>query len=189
MQKLILNLCIIGILVGINAIVISSYFDYYSRLNDSRTILDEIAHIDINNHMQSQYQQDQGLKGDYRTAHLQNFFRKYNSDLYDYAGYIVETSDKYDIDYRLIPAIGMQESNLCKKIPANSYNCWGWGIYGDTVTRFDSYEEAIDTIARGLKTEYIDKGLVEPEDIMRKYTPSSPGTWARAVNYFFDVIE
>ena len=65
----------------------------------------------------------------------------------------------------------MQESNLCRRlIPENSYNCWGGGIYGTTVTRFDSYDDAIETVGKGLKKTYIDKGLVTACDY-DKYTP------------------
>jgi hypothetical protein len=83
----------------------------------------------------------------------------------------------------------MQESNLCRYIPENSHNCWGWGIYGDQVLRFSSYEEAIEKVAAGIKKEYIDKGLVTASMIMKKYTPSSPGTWARGVNTFLRMLE
>ena len=97
-------------------------------------------------------------------------------------------ADKYEIDYRLVPAIAMQESNLCKVIPHNSYNCWGWGIYGNTVTRFSSYEESIETVSRGLKKYYVDQGLKTPDQIMKKYNPSSNGSWAFGVNFFFKAI-
>ncbi len=126
---------------------------------------------------------------DGRTANLKNFFRKYNSPLYDYAGVIVAVSDKYQFDYRLLPAIAMQESNLCKYIPEDSHNCWGWGIYGTTVTKFDSYNEAIETVAKGIKNHYIDKGLVTASSIMEKYTPSSNGSWAHGVNTFLQMLE
>ena len=126
---------------------------------------------------------------DIRIANLKYFFRKYESVLYDEAEFIVTTADKYKLDYRLIPAIAMQESGLCKNIYEGSHNCWGWGIYGNKVTRFDSYKEAIETISRGLKANYIDKGLVTPEDIMRKYTPPSAGSWAFGVNFFLKIIE
>jgi len=127
--------------------------------------------------------------GDSRAVNLKMFFRKYNSVLYDYADLIVQTSDKYSFDYRLLPAIAMQESNLCKYIPEDSNNCWGWGIYGDTVTKFDSYDEAITTVAGGIKKHYIDKGLVTASMIMSKYTPSSNGSWAHGVNTFLQVLE
>lgn len=126
---------------------------------------------------------------DIRVANLKYFFRKYESVLYDNAEFIVKMADKYKLDYRLIPAIAMQESGLCKNIYEGSHNCWGWGIYGNKVTRFNSYEEAIETVSRGLKINYIDKGLVTPEDIMRKYTPPSAGSWAFGVNFFLKIIE
>lgn len=126
---------------------------------------------------------------DGRIANLKAFFRKYNSPLYDYAEKIVEVSDKYQFDYRLLPAIAMQESNLCRFIPEDSYNCWGWGIYGTTVTRFNSYDEAIETIAKGIKKHYIDQGLVTASAIMKKYTPPSQGSWAHGVNTFLKALE
>jgi hypothetical protein len=126
---------------------------------------------------------------DIRIANLKFFFRKYESVLYDKSEFIVKMADQYKLDYRLIPAIAMQESGLCKHIYEGSHNCWGWGIYGDKVTRFDSYEEAIETISRGLKLYYVDKGLTTPEAIMRKYTPPSTGSWAFGVNFFLKAIE
>lgn len=126
---------------------------------------------------------------DIRVANLKFFFRKYNSVLYDHADTFVRRADENKFDYRLLPAIAMQESNLCKYIYEGSHNCWGWGIYGNKVTRFDSYDEAIDTISRGIKKYYIDKGLVTPEDIMRKYTPPSDGSWAYGVSTFLKIID
>lgn len=126
---------------------------------------------------------------DIRVANLKFFFRKYNSILYDHAETFVKRADENQFDYRLLPAIAMQESNLCKYIYENSHNCWGWGIYGNKVTRFDSYDEAVDTISRGIKKYYIDKGLTTPEEIMKKYTPPSDGSWAYGVNTFLKIIE
>lgn len=126
---------------------------------------------------------------DGRVANLKSFFRKYNSPLYDYADLIVKVSDKYKFDYRLLPAIAMQESNLCRYIPEDSHNCWGWGIYGDKIIKFSSYEEAIETVAKGIKEQYIDKGYVTASKIMEKYTPSSNGSWAHGVNTFLRLLE
>lgn len=126
---------------------------------------------------------------DGRSANLKNFFRKYNSPLFDFTDQIVAASDQNGFDYRLLPAIAMQESNLCKYIPENSHNCWGWGIYGDTVTKFDTYNDAIDTVSRGLKRDYIDKGLTTASSIMAKYNPSSTGSWAHGVNTFLRALE
>lgn len=126
---------------------------------------------------------------DGRAENLKSFFNTYDSPLESYAQFIVDISDKYGFDYRLLPAIAMQESTGCKIIPHNSFNCWGYGIYGDKVTRFSNYEEAIDTVARGLKKNYIDKGLVTPGSIMQRYTPSSEGSWANAIRFFFNKLD
>jgi len=127
--------------------------------------------------------------GDARSANLRYFFRQYGSPLYDEAEHIVEVSDKNHFDYRLLAAIAMQESGLCKNIPDNSYNCWGYGIYGDTVTRFSSYAEGIDVVAEGIKKNYIDQGLITPEMIMAKYTPASNGSWAKGVLWTLEKLQ
>lgn len=126
---------------------------------------------------------------DRRIAVIKAFFRKYDSPLYEHSRFIVSISDEHGIDYRLIPAIAMQESTACKFIPKDSYNCWGWGIYGNKITRFTSYQHAIETVSKGLKKGYIDKGLKTPEEIMPKYTPSSKGSWARGVGHVLGVLE
>lgn len=126
---------------------------------------------------------------DKRVTALDEFFKRYGSPLLPYSDVIVQMADTYGVDYRIVPAIAMQESTGCKFIPENSYNCWGWGIYGSTVTRFKDYPDAIETVTKGLKKNYIDKGLVTPEDIMTKYNPSSPnGAWAKGVGFFFNKL-
>lgn len=159
-----------------------------------------LAEIDANNNPATQFNyssapfdtsaiQAHSQLSDARASNLKAFFRKYYSPLYDYADLIVQQSDKNGFDYRLLPAIAMQESNLCLKIPSDSYNCWGWGIYGDNVTRFASYDEGIKVVAQGLKNDYLDKGYITASKIMEKYTPSSPGSWAFAVNKFLKDLE
>lgn len=127
---------------------------------------------------------------DARPEIIRNYFIKYNSPLSDLSNYIVEKSDFYGLDFRLIPAIAQQESNLCKIIPPNTYNCWGWGIHSRGTLGFSSYKEAIDAVMSGLKSEYIDKGLTTPDTIWKKYTPSSPdGAWAKGVNQFMSDMQ
>lgn len=124
-----------------------------------------------------------------RIEMVRQFLAKYQSPLEPHAQFIVQTADTYDMDFRLIPAIAMQESNLCKKIPVDSHNCWGFGIYGGKVTRFDNYPQAIETVTKTLATKYRDRGLVTPEQIMSMYTPSSNGSWARSVNHFMEKMQ
>jgi len=129
---------------------------------------------------------------DARPLIVKNYLHRYSSPLEPFAQYLVDTADKYHLDYRLLPAIAQQESNLCKKMPEDSHNCWGFGIYGDKVTLFDSYTQAINTVANTLKKNYIDQGLDTPEEIMPKYTPPSAalgGPWAKAITLFLADLE
>lgn len=126
---------------------------------------------------------------DARPIIIANYLKKYNSPMAPHADFIVEISDKYGLDWRLLVAIAQQESNLGKKIPASSYNAWGWGIHSRGSLGFSNWEEGIETVARGLKEKYIDKGFITPEEIMSKYTPLSNGSWASGVNQFIEELE
>jgi len=126
---------------------------------------------------------------DARVEIIKNYLESYDSPLAPYADDIVKTADKYMLDFRLTTAIAQQESNLCKKIPAESFNCWGWGIHSKGTLGFRSYAEAVESVSRGLKEEYLDKGLSSVEEIMSKYTPQSNGSWAMAVNKFMGQME
>ena len=126
---------------------------------------------------------------DARPQIIKDYLTDYNSPLVPYAGFLVQTADKYGLDFRLITAIAQQESNLCKIIPPDSYNCWGWGIHSKGTLGFSSYEEGIETVSRGLREEYLDKGYSTVEKIMSKYTPLSNGSWANGVNKFMGQME
>jgi len=127
---------------------------------------------------------------DARPEIIRQYLKKYNSPLVPYADLLVQVADENDFDYRWMVAIAQQESNLCKKIPYESYNCWGWGIYGDKVTRFESYEQAIKKIAPQFKEKFL-KGMhyKDPHQVMQTYTPPSQGSWARGVMQFFNELE
>ncbi len=126
---------------------------------------------------------------DGRVEAIRQFFAQYNSPLEPYAADVVKAADEYGIDFRLVPAIAMQESNLCAKIPKNSYNCWGYGIYGGKVTRFSDYKEGIYTVSKTLGTNYKNNGLVTPNQIEAVYTPPSEGSWANGVNTFMNQLQ
>lgn len=129
------------------------------------------------------------IGSDMRVDVLENMFAKYQSPLLSYSEKIVEVSDKYHVDYRLLPAIAMQESTLCKKIPKDSHNCWGYGIYAGNILRFPDYGQAIETITKNLAHEYIAKGYQNPYEMMKKYTPSSNGSWADNVSWFMNQLK
>jgi hypothetical protein len=126
---------------------------------------------------------------DARPVIIERYLAKYKSPLLPYAQEIFELSESYGFDYYWIVAIAQQESNLCKKIPDNSYNCWGYGINSSGTLRFENYDLALKAYASYLKTQYFDKGFNTPELIMKKYCPHSDGSWARGVQQFIDEME
>jgi len=126
---------------------------------------------------------------DARPEIIKNYLLRYKSPLVSFAGYIVQAADEFNIDYRLTTAIAQQESNLCKIIPPNTYNCWGWGIHSEGTLGFSSYEEGIRAVTMGLAQNYIALGLDTPEKIMSKYTPLSNGSWAKGVEQFLNEME
>ena len=129
------------------------------------------------------------VPADAREEILKQYLTYYKSPLTPHVNKIIEEADKNDLDFRLIVAIARQESNLCKIIPPNTYNCWGWGIHSRGTLGFTSYEEGIEIVTKGLKENYIDKGHRTVEDIMSKYTPLSNGSWAMGVNQFMSEME
>lgn len=119
-----------------------------------------------------------------RVEVLKNFFTKYNSDLANNAETFVAVADRYNIDYKLMPAISCMESTCAKNIIKDSYNPFGWGIYGDKVTYFGSYDEAIQTVGEGLNKNYFAKGYNTAEKIAPIYTPPNHRNWLNGVEYF-----
>ncbi len=125
---------------------------------------------------------------DSKVGLIHEYLLEKESSLAPYAEFIVKTAEKYGLDYRLTTAIAQKESGLCKVIPEGSHNCWGWGIHSKGTLTFNTYEEAIDTVSRGIKENYIDQGYITLEEIMAKYTPLSPGTWAEGVGFYMNQI-
>jgi hypothetical protein len=121
---------------------------------------------------------------------VRQFFAKYKSPLEPYAPDIIVAADRYGLDYRLLPAIAMQESNLCRRVIPDSHNCWGWGIYGTKVTKFNNFPEAIETISKTLALKYKEKhGLVTPYEIGKMYNPSNTNNWAESVTHFMNELK
>ena len=121
---------------------------------------------------------------DSRIKVLKAFLEKYNSPLAVSAYDFVKNSDAYNLDWRLVAAISGVESTFGKFIPYNSFNAWGWGVYGNNVIYFSSWQEGIETISKGLRENYIDKGAENIYQIGRIYAESP--TWASRVEYFIE---
>lgn len=125
---------------------------------------------------------------DSRSASLNQLMETYNCPLTGFGDKFVSEAEKNGIPYWFVAAISFQESNCGRKVPDDSYNAWGYGIYGGNVHRFDSWEDGISTVSSALKKYYFDQGLNEPCEIMKKYTPPSNGSWCEGVEFFKDKI-
>lgn len=129
---------------------------------------------------------------DARAQIIKDFFQEYKSSLADLSDVFIQVSDKYQLDWRLLPAIAMQESQGARRIIKGSYNPFGYGIYGTLVVRFQSWDEAIERVGRALREDYLNQGLNTPYQIMAKYTPPSlkkDGAWAKGVSSFMSKLQ
>lgn len=135
-----------------------------------------------------------GYVSDWRVERLGKFLTKNGSPLAFSAAVFVVAADIYQFDWRLLPAIAGKESSYGKKIPwdnqngQHSYNPFGWGIYGDKIVSFGSWEDGILKVAAGLRREYFDKELLTTELVMSKFTPRSDGSWAQDVEIIMGKI-
>ncbi|MBP7774553.1 hypothetical protein KA078_02060 [Candidatus Woesebacteria bacterium] len=131
----------------------------------------------------------QSEAADARVALVHNFLTRHNSPILEedpeFAQFLVGLADTHGMDFRLLPAIAMQESNLCKVIPEGSHNCLGLGVHKRGTWGFETYRENFTAAAKILKENYINKGLTTTEQIEKKYNPTSAnrdGSWASSVN-------
>ncbi len=125
---------------------------------------------------------------DSRVKILKSYLESYNSPLAPYAQEFVGQADKYSLDWKLVAAISGVESTFGHQIPYNSYNAWGWGVYGDNVIRFKSWSEGIDTISQGLRERYINQwGGQNIYQIGANYAASP--VWAQHVELYMGRIQ
>ena len=125
---------------------------------------------------------------DNRVEILESFLESYDSPLVPFARDFVESADRYNLDWRLVASIAGLESTFGKHIPYNSYNGWGWGVYGNNVIRFKSWPEGIETISKGLRENYLkDKPESDPYFIGPTYAASP--TWAQRVTFFMNKMD
>ncbi|MBP6975012.1 MAG: glucosaminidase domain-containing protein [Candidatus Pacebacteria bacterium] len=77
---------------------------------------------------------------------IDSFFKKRSMPLEGTGMTFVLVAEKYGLDWRLLPAIGVRESSGGKA--ACKYNAFGWGSC--KLHNFHSYEEAIEAVGRNL---------------------------------------
>lgn len=131
---------------------------------------------------------------DSRAEVLDRVFEKYKCPIAGLGNVFVEEADKNNIPFWIVPAISFQESNCGKKTPktqdkSETYNAWGWAVWGNNVKGFDNWEHGIKVLSKYINTKFYSKGTTELCEIMKIYTPPSDGSWCNGVTYFKEVIE
>lgn len=124
-----------------------------------------------------------------REAKLKAFFQKYHSPLENNTETFVKVADQYGIDYRLLPAISCLESGCGKQMPYQSYNPFGWGVYGGNYISFANFDEAIEKVGEGLNKGYFSKGANTVEKIAPIYNPPNPIKWGGNIKMYMNMIE
>ena len=133
--------------------------------------------------------------GDARSLLLSRFLSAHDSPLAEYSDYILDRADYYKIDFRLISAIAMCESNVGKHMPTKaSHNAWGISVETGEVTgaNFANWLTAIDWVSRYMRDKYFSRGITDLVDIGAIYAPPSVATgnsWANCVQHFMDSIQ
>jgi len=130
---------------------------------------------------------------DSRAKKVDGVFKAYGCPMYGTGEYILEQADKNGIPYWIVASIAFQESLCGKHTPeksgVESYNSWGWAVYGGNAKFFKSYEHGIKVVSEYLSNRFFKRGITDTCDIMRVYTPPSNGAWCRGVNFFAEKIQ
>ncbi len=95
------------------------------------------------------------VEKDNRAEILKTYLESYNSPLAAHAQTFIDEADKNNLDWRLIAAIAGGESTFGQAIPAYSFNAWGYGVYGNNVRRFASWDDGIATVSKAIRTDYL----------------------------------
>ncbi len=125
-------------------------------------------------------------KLDQQARILQVYLAKFNSPMQYHAQDFIDAARLYNLDWKMLPAIAGVESTFGKHIPGG-YNAYGWGVYGTQAIYFDSWTDGIYVVAKGLRENYLNKGLNDPFSINRIYAASP--FWGIHVSYFMNDLE
>lgn len=116
-----------------------------------------------------------------------------SSDLSGYGMSFAKYSIQYGVDPYLALAITLLETGCkwgCSSLVKQCNNVGGMkgagSCLGSSYATFDSLDVGIEAMIKNLSCNYIQKGLVTPEQINTRYATSS--TWAYKVNNYISAI-
>ena len=130
---------------------------------------------------------------DSRAQRINEVFKMYNCPLEGMGESFVFEADRNNIPWWLTAAVSFQESSCGKNTPkvsgSETYNAWGWAVYGNITWSFDNWARGIETVSKYFADRFYSQGVTELCEIMKTYTPPSDGSWCRGVEHFGDLIQ
>lgn len=136
--------------------------------------------------VEENYAEIEAKKLDNKAKILAEYLAKFDSPMQYHAQDFIDASDAFGLDWKMLPAIAGVESTFGKRIPGG-FNAFGWGVYGTQAIYFNSWREGIFTVGKGLRENYLNKGLNNPYSINRIYAASP--AWGGKVSFFMQDIE
>lgn len=123
-----------------------------------------------------------------RAQKIDTYFADRDMPLEGYGAKLVKAAEKYDLDWRLLPAIAIKESTGGRF--ACGYNPFGWG---SCKVKFKSFDAAIETVARNLgganpATEQYYKNTTTKQKL-HQYNGTVVPTYTAGVLKFMDLID
>lgn len=119
-------------------------------------------------HLQAQHQRNIEHK---KHAALIKLFQHYKCPQlsFDVINDYLNAADTNNLDYRILPAISVQESSCGKHYPTRTHNLWGWN---SAQSGFSSIPQGIDFVSKQLAggRYYQGKSLIQK---LRAYNPNA----------------
>ena len=123
-------------------------------------------------------------KKDDRAKLLKKFLSEKNSPMARDSEKLVKIADKYNLDWKLLPAIAGVESHYGQAVPSGSYNPYGWN---NGSSYFQNWLDASEIVASGIRARYAPSGVVTPGRIGPSYAANP--TWASHVVGYMQQID
>lgn len=125
---------------------------------------------------------------DNRAKILEDYLNKYDSPLAPYAKIFIEEADKNNLDWKLVVSIAGNESYFGHLIPFYSYNAWGYGVYGNNVRNFYSWENGIEVVSNAIRTDYINTWGAQDVYEIGSFYAEDP-LWANKITHYMTELE
>ena len=127
---------------------------------------------------------------DFRVVRMHEVLESYHSPMVGHEAALIAAADRNGLDCTLMAAIAGTESTFGRFMPYSNgelcINPYGWGVYGNNVMCFKSFEDAADQVAAGLARGYNTTSL---ETIARTYNTVSTDGWISHTRYFMNKIK